>query len=238
MSLRPRPVLALAVVTLLAALARLASSAGEPVSQGAPSPVDHPPVPIRIVDVPLPDSLTGRCAPGSLRLRLRIDQRGLVTEARLSRPFPDSLCLDAAVARVIEERAIRFMRAWAFLPAVTGGMPQSMMVEMSVYVPSDTLRVPWHEGAVVGRVVDRRTGVPIPRAHVALDGSPLTTRTDREGWFVFDHLVRMKVAVIAEGRKYLPDTVVTDVAPGRTDTLRLRLPFNPAWQADTSQADP
>lgn len=230
MTARSPLALASAVAIALVTATRLAAPAAEP---GALA--DRLPVPIRIVEPRIADSLRGRCRPGAARLRVRIDQRGLVTSAEVIRRFPDTLCVDTTDARRIDAMAPQVMREWAFLPAVTAGMPQSMVVEMPLYVPADTLHVPWHGGTIIGRVVDAEKGEPLPITRIALDGSALTTRTDGRGWFRVDHLVRLQCAVIADRVGYLPDTVIADVAPGRVDTLRFRMRASRPVAADSGR---
>jgi hypothetical protein len=232
MTARPRMPLVPALVVLLAAAPHRAAPADTP---GAPAPsANRLPVPIRIVDPPIADTLRGRCGPGHSVVRIRIDRRGLVVSSQLARPFPVTSCVDSADARRIDELAVAVTRQWAFLPAITAGQPQSMVVEMPIYVPTDTLFVPRHEGTIIGQVVDAERGRPVPITRVELDGSALTTRTDRNGYFRFDHLVRLRAAVIAGRMGFLPDTAIADVVPGRVDTLRLRLPVNPVAIPDSS----
>jgi len=236
MTPRPRRLLAgVAPVVLVIALvsgSRLIARAEEPVS--SPPLKSTLPVPIRLVDPPIRDSLRRRCEPGYSMVRVKIDLRGYVTQAQLLKGFPVSRCVDSSDARRIDELAVAVTRDWAFLPATSGGMPHSMLVDLPVYVPTDTVHVPRHDGTLFGTVVDASTGAPIPGVRVTLEGSHLWTRTDRNGVFRIDHLVRLQAPLSTELMRFLPDTVLADVVPGRVDTLRLRLRPNPLAVPDST----
>lgn len=213
---------AFAVVAALLLSARLASPAGE-AAPAKPAPRTRLPMVIRLVDPPIRDTLRWRCKPGYTMLRLKINARGFVAEAHVIEPFPVSLCVDSSDARRIDDLAAAVTRGWAFVPASTGGVPQTMLVDMPVYVPTDTLHVPRHDAGLIGYVVEDGTGAPMPGVRVEMIGSPIVTLTDRHGVFRVDNLVRMRAPVSFEHIRYRPDTLVAEIIPGRTDTLRLRM---------------
>ena len=76
-------------------------------------------------------------------------------------------------------------------------------------------------GAVHGRVVDGRTGAPLPMARVTMGAASASTGSD--GRFVLDRLDAGVGALLATAIGYTPSRAVVDVIPGVDEDRTIRL---------------
>src|SRR5262244_3171539 len=75
-------------------------------------------------------------------------------------------------------------------------------------------------GSIVGAVVARDLGIPLPYSVVSVPASGLERFTNERGEFTLSGLPASHVRLVVRHIGYSPATVTVDVHAGRTDSVR------------------
>lgn len=205
MSLRPMPVMSVAAAAL--ALVPLSPGYAQDTTPEATEVCEGAPATSRVFTGKVVDSSTGLPLPGSaVILTLGADSDTIRLEATAGSGGRFSFCdIPAGEGDTLEGTVVarRFSVQGVTVPvALSPGARQRRELEISLGAP----------GRVVGRVVSREAGDPVPGATVSLPGVQVGVVTDDEGRFEFSELPPGRHALQVEHLAYRT----------REDTVRVR----------------